>query len=110
MSEKTLHPSYTVRGAVVAEPAHGFPRDLASLGIDWRGAQRADRACCCSAKPAVVAVMPATTQRPHATDLLLCGHHYRICRERLAESGATNLSLGGTPVGDNAWSAELASR
>lgn len=108
MSEKTLHPSYTVRGTVVSEPARSWLQDLAGLGIDWRAAQRSDRACCCSAKPAVIAVMPPTAQRPHATDLLLCGHHYRICRARLAGSGATVLSLAGTPIGGDAWSAELA--
>jgi hypothetical protein len=107
MPEKMQHPSYTVRDATVAEPVRGGPQHFAGLRIDWRVAQRADHACCCSAKPAVVAVMPPTPQRPHATDLLLCGHHYRICRQRLAESGATVLGLGGAPIGDDARSAEL---
>ena len=30
---------------------------------------------------AVLVVMPATTARPHETELLLCGHHYRVSRQ-----------------------------
>ncbi len=52
------------------------------------------RACCCPARPAVRAVMPATTARPHPTELLLCGHHYRVSRHALAEAGATVTALG----------------
>jgi hypothetical protein len=103
MSEKMLHPSYAKRGGTAVEPARAGPQPPAGLPVDWRAARRADRACCCSAKPRVVAVMPPTPERPHTTDLLLCGHHYRICRKRLAECGATVLDLSGTPVGDDNW-------
>jgi hypothetical protein len=51
----------------------------------------AGRACCCPAKPVAVAIMPPTASRPHATDLLLCGHHYRACRDGLAVAGAAVL-------------------
>ncbi len=50
---------------------------------------RAGRACCCPALPAVRVVMPATPARPHPTDLLLCGHHYRMSRRTLAAMNAT---------------------
>jgi hypothetical protein len=33
--------------------------------------------------------MPPTATRPHQTDLLLCGHHYRASRDALAAAGAT---------------------
>jgi hypothetical protein len=49
----------------------------------------ADRACCCSARAMVQVVMPPTPARPHRTELLLCGHHYRVSRQALAAAGAT---------------------
>jgi hypothetical protein len=48
----------------------------------------ADRACCCTARPKVVAVLPPTATRPHQVDLLLCGHHYRAAAAALADKGA----------------------
>ena len=48
----------------------------------------AGRACCCPATPLVVAVIPPAAGRPHPTDLLLCGHHYRACRNALHAAGA----------------------
>jgi hypothetical protein len=48
----------------------------------------ADRACCCSARPSVVAVLPAAPGREHLTELLFCSHHYRECRPELADAGA----------------------
>ncbi len=48
----------------------------------------ADRACCCPARPLVVAVIPPAAGRPHPTDLLLCGHHCRACRNALQAAGA----------------------
>ena len=52
-----------------------------------------DRACCCPARPVVRVIMPPTPGRPHAVDLLLCGHHYRISRQVLAAAGATVYDL-----------------
>jgi len=47
-------------------------------------------------------VIPPTPTRPHPTDLLLCGHHYRISRHTVAAMNATVHKLreipGGTPV------------
>jgi hypothetical protein len=57
----------------------------------------AERACCCPAKPAVVAVLPPGPGRDHPTDLLLCGHHYRASRKALETAGATVLAEGGMP-------------
>jgi hypothetical protein len=55
----------------------------------WRSALRsADRACCCKARPAVIAVMPPSQGRTRAADLLLCRHHYGISRRALAAAGA----------------------
>jgi hypothetical protein len=38
-------------------------------------------------------VMPPTQVRPHDTDLLLCGHHYRASRTALAAAGAVVRAL-----------------
>jgi hypothetical protein len=57
--------------------------------IDWASVLAgAERACCCSARPIVVAVFPPQDGRSRPVDLLLCGHHYRACRTELANAGA----------------------
>jgi hypothetical protein len=76
--------------------------------IDWEAARQAERACCCPAKPVVVVVMPAAPGRPHRTDLLLCGHHYRVSRQALTAAGATVTDIHGTPVTGGAQSAARA--
>jgi hypothetical protein len=50
-------------------------------------------ACCCPANPVVRVIMPATAARPHRTELLLCGHHYRGSRQALAAANATVTEL-----------------
>jgi hypothetical protein len=60
-----------------------------------------DSACCCPAYPVVRVVMQPTPERPHPTDLLLCGHHYRVSRKALAAAGAAVYRLPGT-TGDAA--------
>ena len=67
--------------------------------IDWRVIRKAERACCCPAKPVVVAVMPPSAGRPNQTDLLLCGHHYRVSRQALRRAGAVILDINGVPLG-----------
>jgi hypothetical protein len=42
------------------------------MHIDLSGAISADRACCCPAKPVVVAIIPPGPGRPRPADLLLC--------------------------------------
>jgi hypothetical protein len=39
--------------------------------------------------------MPPSAARPHSTDLLLCGHHYRNSRQALVAAGATVTVLPG---------------
>jgi len=105
MSVNFLHPSMIGRGAAQAKPSSGRagPRRPGTDSIDWHAARRAGRACCCLARPAVIAVIPPAQGRPHPTDLLLCGHHYRVSRQRLAGAGATVVDLDGVPVADGAW-------
>lgn len=80
----------------------------ASLTEDWVASLRtAGRACCCSAKPAVVAVVTvkdrAAPDKLLISDLLLCGHHYRLSRSVLAAMGATVIDAHGAMVTTNAW-------
>jgi hypothetical protein len=63
----------------------------------------ADRACCCPGPAAVLVVMPATAARPHETELLLCGHHYRVSRRVLAEVHAAVYELPWAADGTSAW-------
>jgi len=60
------------------------------------------RACCCPAPPSVIAVIPAN-DRHEATELLLCGHHYRQSRRALAASEATLTDLKGYPLTPETW-------
>lgn len=56
--------------------------------IEWRAIRTAERACCCPAKPVVMAVMPPSPGRDHPTDLLLCRHHFRVSEPALSAAGA----------------------
>jgi hypothetical protein len=70
----------------------------------------AGRACCCPARPVVTVVMPSAPGRPHPVDLLLCGHHYRVCRPAAAAAGAGVYDELGAPVRTGAGGYELARR
>jgi hypothetical protein len=59
----------------------------------------ASRACCCPARAVVLVVLPPVTGRPHETDLLLCGHHYRLSRRALAAAHAIVRELPGPEGG-----------
>ena len=89
-----LHPGVTRRHAV---------QQTAVNVIDWEAARRAERSCCCPAKPVVMVIMPPAPGRPHQTDLLLCGHHYRVSRRALAAVGATVVDIDAAPPTDAAW-------
>lgn len=78
-----------------AAPAGQRPGEETSAGP---GSQFASRSCCCPSHPAVIVLMPPAKGRPHTTDLLLCGHHYRASRRALAAAGATVTDLDGLPV------------
>ncbi|HXZ70855.1 MAG TPA: hypothetical protein VEH31_08305, partial [Streptosporangiaceae bacterium] len=69
----------------------------ASAGY-WRALSTAGRACCCPARPVVVAVMPPVAGRDHPTDLLLCAHHYRASRVALDRAGAAVFDDAGRQV------------
>jgi hypothetical protein len=84
----TKNPSRPRRRTSAAPPDQA--REPASPeSPDWASVfANAERACCCPATPAVVAVFPARPGRSRPIDLLLCGHHYRACQAELAAAGA----------------------
>lgn len=55
------------------------------------------QSCCCPASPVVRVLLPPTPQRPHYTDLLLCGHHLRASRQGLDACGAIIIELPHVP-------------
>jgi hypothetical protein len=67
------------------------------------GHASADRACCCSARAMLQVLIPPTPARPHRTELLLCGHHYRVSRQALAAAGTTVRELPWIPDSTAAW-------
>jgi len=56
----------------------------------------------------VTVVMPATSARPHPVDLLLCGHHYRVCRAGLTVAGARVYDETGALINTSAGEREPA--
>jgi hypothetical protein len=63
----------------------------------------ADRACCCVARAVVRVVMPSAPGRPDETELLLCGHHYRVSRHALSAAHARVEELAVSPGDGAAW-------
>jgi hypothetical protein len=84
-------------------------RELEDAPVDYRGRwagwlARADRSCCCPARPLVAVVMPPSSGRSHPVELLLCGHHYRASVLELLAAGATVYDKDGVvipPAGEN---------
>ncbi len=62
-----------------------------------------DRACCCVARAVVRVTIPPAAGRPHETELLLCGHHYRASRDALAAAHARVEELPGSAGDATAW-------
>jgi len=62
-----------------------------------------DQACCCVARAVVRVIMPPTAGRPHETELLMCGHHYRASRAALSAAHASVHELAGNFADPSAW-------
>ena len=75
--------------------AHADPVDQGSGPGDW--------ACCCVARAMVRVVMPPAEGRPHETELLLCGHHYRVSRAALAAAHARVEELPASRAALGTW-------
>jgi hypothetical protein len=82
--------------AGAAPDAERIPTDDALVASAYRSVlARADRACCCTAKPAVIAIMPPSPARQKRVGLLFCMHHYRAYRAGLSEAGALIIAADG---------------
>jgi hypothetical protein len=92
----TNTPQGTTAGA--APLAEAGRSEASDLLIDWHAVGLAERACCCPSRPAFIAALPTPPGRLYATELLLCGHHYRRSRAALAAAGATIVERDGMPV------------
>ena len=93
MNARLPHPPASNSGGAVSQlPGDVIPASAWPARLD-------DRACCCPARAMVRVVMPPTAARSHATELLMCGHHYRVSRQALAAAGARVRELPGTPAG-----------
>lgn len=77
------------------------PTGEASVSADVAGTT--GQACCCPAQAMVRVVMPPTPTRPHETELLLCGHHYRVSRRALVAAHAAVYELPWTPRDTAEW-------
>jgi hypothetical protein len=97
------HPSYNSRARRSAPAAADEQAAPETEAVFTPAARHAGRACCCAAQPAVIAVLPPSAGRPGATDLLLCGHHYRASRPALAALAVAILDIGGHPLLPGAW-------
>jgi hypothetical protein len=86
MNARFLNPPARNDSAATRSLDDALPPRQAPVGL-------ADRACCCSARAVVQVIMPSSPTRPHRTELLLCGHHYRVSRQALAAAGATVREL-----------------
>ncbi len=86
MNARFFHPA----GRGNAQPARLHDDTIAD-----RRAVAAGSACCCPARPVVRVAMPPTATRPRPTELLLCGHHYRVSRDALVTANATVTELPG---------------
>jgi hypothetical protein len=97
------HPSYRGRLSRAATAAAERPATSEPATASANTRRYSVRACCCPAPPAVIAVMPARGARHAATDLLLCGHHYRASKVSLAAAGATILDMTGCELAGGDW-------
>ena len=55
------------------------------------------------AQAVVRVLMPPAKHRPNETELLLCGHHYRVSRPVLAAARAAVHELAGSSADTMAW-------
>jgi hypothetical protein len=76
--EQLLTCAETRRSQPVIDPAENL----------WRPVAPGERSCCCASRPAVRVVLPASAQRDHPVDLLLCRHHFLRSEKTIKQAGA----------------------
>jgi hypothetical protein len=101
MSAIHEHPSYGGRiGPPPAQLARVAPIIESIPDPGLTALARADRSCCCTAMPAVMAFMPSASCQRRQAGLLLCMHHYRASRQRLMACGAMIVDGSGALLTD----------
>jgi hypothetical protein len=80
-----------------------LPDVAANAGPEDLGSSPGGRACCCVARAVVRVVMPPAEGRPHETELLLCGHHYRVSRTALAAAHSRVEELRVSEMAAQTW-------
>jgi hypothetical protein len=85
-----------------AGKAQGTPMERGFL-LDEAPNGSVSNACCCPARPAVRVIMPPCPTRPHTTELLLCGHHYRVSKAALTAAKAIVREIPDTPEDVASW-------
>jgi hypothetical protein len=88
-------------GAAIPETQPGLPASAGWAPQRWNAVLPAERSCCCSAPPAVQAVLRPAADRP-SVELLLCGHHFRESRAGLAGNDAAFFDVHGAPMSPDA--------
>jgi hypothetical protein len=90
--------------AKLRPPAQAGLLDVAAhAGPVGQGSSPGDRSCCCVARALVRVVMPPAEGRPHETELLLCGHHYRVSRAALSAAHARVEELPASKMALGMW-------
>ena len=79
------------------------PAGLSGAAVPAGRAAAGDQACCCVARAVVRVIMPPAPGRPHETELLLCGHHYRVSRDALSAAHAQVRDLNTSAEVTGAW-------
>jgi hypothetical protein len=97
------HPSYQSRRRRTATTAAEQPAATEPSAVFQPAPRHSGRACCCPALPAVIVMVPPAPGRTTDTDLLLCGHHFRVSQPALAAAGATILDIRGYPLAPGTW-------
>ena len=81
----------------------GLPDAATDGGLVRQGSSPGDQACCCVARAVVRVIMPPAEGRPHETELLLCGHHYRVSHAALSAAHARVEELRFSSAAPETW-------
>jgi hypothetical protein len=101
MSAIYEHPSYRGRISSHATPPPADAPAIETLpDAGLTALATASRSCCCIARPAVIVFMPRGHGREKRAGLLLCMHHYRLSRQKLAACGARVVDESGALLTD----------
>ncbi len=97
MSSQFSHPSYIGwLDATLAQPTDvPLPE---GVDLEWQTFRSANRACCCRAWPAVVVIVPPGQARDHATEILLCVHHFSASANTLDEADYAVFDICGNAL------------